>query len=573
MADRERRRGAGAVSESGSTMSPGSLPSELARARNLHAAGRFDEAEHAYRQSAQGPHREAVLQSLSELYMQAQRPDQAIEVLTTLVRERPDSLFHTARLATVLDGFGMPDRAMRQYRALLERQPDSAGAWFNLALLCKKEKRYAEAVAAYEKAAKLGIDHVEEVWSNLGVLYAETNRPKRAAAMYERALDIDPAYVPALFNRAGLHEEAGERAQAVALYQRVLEVSPGHWESLARIAHSGTATRDGQRIVRALQRAIDETGDGDLPRTEGLHFAFGKALEDLQRYDEAFAAYRRANETGSRLRNRPYLRDSTEKAIDRLIELFDAEWLEEASTETTASPIFICGMFRSGSTLVEHILGGHSAITAGGELDFLPWLLTRRLSPYPEAARKATPAQLQSIAAEYLARVRELFPGSETVTDKRPDNFLHLGIVKALFPHARIIYTKRDALDNCLSLYCQHLGGNLTYATDLSNAAHYYRQHERLMNHWASLFAENIFTVDYDRLVREPEPLVREMLAFLGLEEDDRGLDFTRGDHNVRTASIWQVRDPLHTRSSGRWRRYEPHVAEARAWLEDNPAA
>lgn len=143
--------------------------------------------------------------------------------------------------------------------------------------------------------------------------------------------------------------------------------------------------------------------------------------------------------------------------------------------------------------------------------------------------------------------------------------------MKALFPRGRIIYTKREALDNCLSLYFQQLGGNLTYATDLCDAAHYYRQHERLMNHWMSLFGENIFTVDYDRLVREPEPVVDEMFAFQG--QDARGLDLTRADGNIRTASVWQVRNPLHARSSGRWRHYEQHVADARAWLESHPAA
>jgi hypothetical protein len=163
-----------------------------------------------------------------------------------------------------------------------------------------------------------------------------------------------------------------------------------------------------------------------------------------------------------------------------------------------------------------------------------------------------------------------LFPGAKTVTDKRPDNFIHLGLIKALFPCARIVYTRREAVDNCLSVYFQQLGGALAYATDLEDTAHYYRQHERLMNHWKVCFPENIFTVDYDELVRSPEPLLRQLLDFLGLEWNDRCLAFQHTDNLVKTASVWQVREELHIRSSGRWRNYEAYVRNVRAVLQNS---
>src|SRR5690606_26732668 len=159
-----------------------------------------------------------------------------------------------------------------------------------------------------------------------------------------------------------------------------------------------------------------------------------------------------------------------------LIDLFDAEWLERALTGSAEAPAFICGMFRSGSTLTEQILAGHPAITAGGEAGVLSSLIARRLSPYPERARSATREELGRLGTDYLRKLRELFPGEQVLTDKRPDNFLHLGLVKAMFPRARIIYTRRDPADNCLSIYFQQLDRNLGYATDLGNTAHYYRQ-------------------------------------------------------------------------------------------------
>jgi hypothetical protein len=225
-------------------------------------------------------------------------------------------------------------------------------------------------------------------------------------------------------------------------------------------------------------------------------------------------------------------------------------------------------MFRSGSTLVEQILGAHPELTAGGELDFFPWVVQQNLMPYPERAVRATRAELEAAGNRYLALVRSIFPGARRVTDKRPDNFLHIGLLKAVFPAARIIYTRREPLDNCLSLYFQQLGGNLHYANDLRSIAHYYGQHARLMKHWVGVLGDGVFTVDYDDLVREPEQIVRRLLAFIGLEWHDRCLNFAEDGGPVKTASIWQVREALHTRSSGRWRRYACHLREAQAILE-----
>lgn len=455
-------------------------------------------------------------------------------------------------------GMNRIDAAITQYRRLLKRQPGNAVAYFNLALLYKKGKRYPDAISAYEEAIKHGIDDVQEVFSNLGVLYSEMRQPEKAREMYERALDIDPAYVPALFNLAGLFEESGERQRALEWYERILSIDPGHWDSLARLAQARKITDADGRLVESLRRATADASNDPLAR-EGLYFALGKALDDLGQYEDAFAAYRAANDMG-KLHNQSYDRGTTEQGFDRMVELFTAEWIRRVTTASTETPIFICGMFRSGSTLIEHILAGHPSITAAGELDYLPWLVAERLAPYPDGVVGAAREKLVELGQEYLSRLRMQFPDADCITDKRPDNFLHLGVIKALFPAARIVYTKRNAVDNCLSIYFQQLGGNLSYATGLEDIAHYYRQHERLMAHWQSCFPENIFTVDYDELVVSPEQAVRQLLHFLGLEWDDRCLSFQETASLVKTASVWQVRDELHTRSSGRRRNYSQFV-------------
>lgn len=545
---------------------PPEFEQALQRAQALHAQGNFAQAEQAYRQLATpGEHRETVLRALVELYMHTGQFNKTLATLIELTNEVPDELFYYTRIAALLEGLGRWDEAIKHYQRLLARQPGNAAAYFNVALLFKKGKRFAEAEAAFNKAIELGISDVQEVYANMGVLYAEMREREKAREMYERALDIEPGYIPALFNFAGLSEESGERERALELYHQILSLEPRHWDSLIRLAYAKRVTSEAHELVDSLKQATGEEIDDPLAR-EGLHFALGKALDDLGRYEEAFTAYRSANEMGKR-RYLPYERSAVEQYFDRLIEGFSPAWIEQARTASTAAPIFICGMFRSGSTLIEQVLASHPSVTAGGELDYIPWLVAEALPPFPDGVINTTRDKLANVGAEYLRRLQAQFPGASHITDKRPDNFLFLALIKALFPAARIIYTKRNPWDNCLSIYFQQLGGYLSYATDLEDTAHYYQQHERLMAHWLNCFGENIFTVDYDAFVKSPEPLLRQLLDFLGLEWDDRCLTFQEADNLVQTASLWQVREALHTNASGRWRNYAHLAGEIKGLL------
>ncbi|MEX0707177.1 MAG: sulfotransferase [Woeseia sp.] len=528
-------------------------------AQQLYAKGHVHDAERALQQLATpGEHRETVLAALYEVYTALGRTDGALATLEELTREAPDRLTWYARLAALLDELGRTSDAIQHYERLLKRQPDMADAHFNVALLYKKAKRHAQAIAAYEAAIRLGISGAEEAYSNLGVLYSELRDAGQADEMYRRALTINPGYIPALFNRAGLLEEVGKRQEALDLYQRILAIQPGHADTLGRIANARRVTVEDRALVGTLQSAVLASTNDTIAR-ETLYFALGKAYDDLQQYDEAYKAYDAANNLG-RQRNRRYDRAAVEEAFSRLVTMNDRDWVAHVGTTSTASPVFICGMFRSGSTLTEQILGVHPGVTAGGELDLLPWLVTQHLSPFPQRAPELTAADLEPVSKQYVEYVRQLFPGARNVTDKRPNNFLNIGLIKAMFPAARIIYTRRSPRDNCLSIWFQQLGGNLSYATNLADTAHYYRQHERLMDHWQVNFGDSILTVDYDELVRAPEPVVRRMLDFLGMDWDERCLDFERAPGQVKTASVWQVREPLHERSSGRWRNYEPMI-------------
>ncbi len=486
------------------------------------------------------------------------RVQEAVAMLVRSTDAHPDELFYYAHLATLLDRLGDTDAAIGHYTRLLARQPNMASAYFNVALLYRKVKRHDDAIAAYEKAIHLGINGVEEVYSNLGVLYAELRRPGDARSHYRRALDVHPNYVPAMYNLAGLNEECGDRDAAIELYEKILAIDSTHWDSLIRLAYARRIDDAGDPLLETLRAG--QTRTNDRLAGEGLRFAEGKVLDDLGRYDEAYTAYRAANAM-SRRRQAPYDRSAVENARQSICRFFDRRRVESLEGSSSATPIFICGMFRSGSTLVEQILAAHPDIEAGGELDLLPWLMSKRLAPYPQRLETATPADITAAADEYLRLRADLVPKAEYVTDKRPDNLMHLGLIRVLFPEARIIHTRRDKRDNCLSVYFQHLGGNLNYACDLADIAHYYEQQNALVEHWAGIMPDNLHSVNYDELVTDPEPVVRSVIDFLGVAWSERCLEFHRAETLVKTASIWQVREPLHRRSSGRWKHYPEAVA------------
>ena len=464
--------------------------------------------------------------------------------------------------------------AIAAYEQLLALRPDLPDSWYNLGWLQRQARRFPEALAAYRQALDRGVSEPEEVHLNRGVILADhLGRSDDAKAELEQALAINPRYLPALLNIGNLHEDRGRRAEARAAYQRALAIDPENRLALARLAGIAEIAGPDDPIIARLQEALAQSGLTDTDKAD-LGFALGRVLDAAGRYDEAFAAYAAANRASRASLGpdfRGYDRSAQERLIDRLIAAFPKAGgvcPRPLADQAERPAIFICGMFRSGSTLVEQILAMHSRVTAGGELDLLPSMIGEKLQPYPEAAAKADAGMLSDLRRSYLDRVRAIHPGADIVTDKRPDNFLHIGLIKALFPGAKIVHTVRDPVDNILSIWFLHLDPGMAYAFELTDIAHWYEQYRRLMVHWKSLFPDDIFDLNYDALVADPKPSIAALLNFCGLEWEDECLAFHRATNAVRTASAWQVREPLYGRASGRWRNYAAHLTNLREKLD-----
>ncbi|MFG6485421.1 sulfotransferase [Roseateles sp. BYS78W] len=462
---------------------------------------------------------------------------------------------------------GRVQPAIAAYEALLRVTPGVPDDWFNLAYLQRENRDFQAALASYGRALALGATGPEEIHLNRAVILAENlRREDDAMAELARALALAPRFLPALVNLGNLHERRGERARAQERYEQALAVEPGHALALSRLANLRRFHSPDDVLIQRLRQALQVRGRHPSEHAD-LAYALGKALDDAGAYDDAFAAYLHANQAARFSHGRTPLRYDRE-AHERLVDALIRQSLQPAPPSVageSAPPVFVCGMFRSGSTLLEQILGSHPDVTPGGEIDLLPALAREHLLPRLAQPDRPLPAELaEAMRHEYRSGIAARFPDATLLTDKRPDNFLFIGLLKQLFPTAKILHTRRAVLDNCLSVFFLHLGPAMAYSLDLADIAHWYRQYRRLMGHWQSLYGEDIHDVDYDALVADPRPQIGAALRHCGLGWNNACLDFHASKSSVATPSNWQVRQPLYQRSSGRWRNYERHLGALR---------
>lgn len=486
----------------------------------------------------------------------------------------PPAAQRVLRQAEEAGARGATAEAIALYRQLLASVPRYADGWYNLAFQQRRAGDYRAALDSYATALRHQVRDPEEVHLNRAVIFSDALRdPAAALSELRAALALNPRYAPGLSNLATLQEDLGERAGARATYEQLLGFRPQDPQVLARYAQLFSTGAEAAALVLRLRAALEAAGLSPADRAS-LGFALARLLDAQGDYPAAFAAATEANQASRASVSPParYDRRAHEAFIDSLISMFGrASAAHRPPAQGGPRPIFICGMFRSGSTLTEQILAGHSEISTGGELELLPRLVATRLSPFPAAFAAADRGRLEELAGLYLEGLQRLAPARAFVTDKRPDNFLLIGLIKTLFPEAPIVHTSRAPLDVCLSIHFLHLDPHLSYALDLGDTGHYYRQYRRLMAHWRRLYGEDILDFNYDALVSDPRAETARLLEFLGLQWQDSCLDFSRRAGGVRTASVWQVREGLYRHASGRSRHYAPELAALAADLAQQP--
>ena len=480
-----------------------------------------------------------------------------------------DDKYEVIRNADAALRGGKMEAAIAGFRHALTIDPAMADIWYNLGYALRIQRQFAEALDAYGRALEHGVSQPEEACLNRAAIMSEQlDAFDSALEELNVAIRLNPRFLPGWLNLALLHEDMGQPAAAGDTYNRVLEIAPENGRALARLAaismFEGQATDIAPRLEMALRVPT-------LPAEDAIDIAFGLAnlYDATGRHDQAFELAIRANraqhqQLPTHLRYDPR---AHEDLVDALCALRLSPALASADANA-ALPIFICGLFRSGSTLAEQLLARHSDTRPGGEYDFIPEMVRNSLQPYPQALEQATLAELESLRRDYLSRLAATGYDGGPVSDKRCDNFLHIGLIKTLFPTAKIIHSIRAPLDNAVSLFFQHFADGISYSMDLNHLGHWLAQYRRLMTHWRAIYGPDIHEFCYDSTVLDPEPSVRAMVEHCGIEWHENA---KKADVFVKTASAWQVRQPLHRRSSGRWRNYIRELAPVmqRAGIDD----
>ena len=549
------------------------LPPPIDIALRHHRSGRLDQAAAIYREILKrDPHDADALHLLGLLLHQTGDNEQAAELIGRATESRPDDPQYHYHHGIVLARLGRAGAAEQANRRAIALRPDYTDAYLNLGIALKAQSRAEAAADAYRAA--IGLDpRNHQAHFNLANVLLEQGQYPQAIESYRRTIALEPRFDAAHNNLGNALKDLGRLEEAGAEYRAALAVNPDFGEAERNLTacrrYAAADDADARRIEARLRRTDVAPGQR-IP----LHFALGKIYDDCGNYAAAFAQYH----AGNQLKRSSVRFDETSVArgVERIMRRFTRDFLLSRAERGSPSerPLFIVGMPRSGTTLVEQVIASHPLAHGAGELSEIFRIVdgiaavSHSAQPYPEGVADPGAQTIARLATQYEQRLARGAPRSAVrITDKNPLNFRHLGLIALLFPRARIIHCTRDRLDTALSIYFQYFVHGHEYAYDLDDIAGFYRQYERLMQHWHEHLTVPIHTLRYEELVGCTAKTARELLAFAGLPWDERCLSFQHAGSAVRTASAWQVRQPLYTHAVGRWRNYARQLAPLRQAL------
>lgn len=453
---------------------------------------------------------------------------------------------------------GRLKEAEKAYRAVIALQPRHASAFDALGRLAFKAEQYATSVDLFRKAIVLEPQSAG-FHLNLGNVLDQLNRADEAIDCYRRAIGLEPNLAAAHGNLGNIYVSQGRREEACHAFARAIEFAPRRGSYYRMRALVEPLRADDPLFARMEHLIRPETALSDLDRVE-LHFALGTAYGDRGDYKRSFAHLLEGN--ALKRKHVSYDEEKVLGLLSRIETVFRREFLESRRDFglATRAPIFVVGMPRSGSSLVEQILASHPDVFGAGEVQILPRLLRRfdsTVGRFPDTVPSLSSTQIHHLAEQYLATLRIEAPTAIHVVDKFLDNFMALGLISLMFPEAKVIHVQRDPVDTCLSCFALLFSGHISFAYDLGELGRFYRAYARLMDHWrAVLPAGRMLEVRYEELVTNFEAQARAIMEHCGLAWDERCRNFYKTRRLVRTSSALQVRQPIYQTAMTKWHAY-----------------
>ncbi len=532
----------------------------LLQARILTAKGRVYQAIRSLRSLPVGQRQEPEVQlELGRLSFAQGQMSEARTSLQSFLKQRSDQAEAWLLLAEVHRRSASWGAASNACSRVIALDPENIDGYLKLGQVLQEGRQFERAIQVYSSGIKV-VPNSAELFCDMGAAQLALGDAPTAIKSLRQALRLRPLNIAAVYNLGAAFVEIGQFEEAERRFSQVLRLRPGHADAWFKLMHCRRQSADDRARISKLQSLTRKASDQANPR---LWFALGKALDDDARYSEAFSAYSKANELrGAQFQHDP---SELERSIELTTQTFSDELIDRLSAGGNNSPpmIFIVGLPRSGSTLLNQVLGGHPNMICVGEHQRLNWVKMAIAQPfggrvrYPDMVPLLSPLDLSRMAADYLQEIPQV---DGWLVDKTLNHYQDIGLLHLLFPNAWFIDMQRDPRDCGLSMYFADFSDGHNYSYRFNTLARRIRSHEALMNHWHNALPQRLLRVRYEHLVSDLEREINAITRLVGAPAHPDPAGFHKRRNVVATASAWQVRQPLYAGAVGRWRNYANHL-------------
>ena len=499
---------------------------------------------------------------------------EAERIYREILSDDPNNVDALRLLALLASRTGAVDQAINMLENCTKIAPDYALAWENLAKMYRQKDdpdSLQKAAFCFSKATELRPDWAEG-WAGLGTMQTRSSQHNEGIESYKKSIELKANQPRVHLSLGHVYKTTGNQEECINSYNEAISFDNNFGEAYWSLANLKTYKFSGDEILN-MEKRVELT---EVPEREKVHFLFslGKAFEDMGSYDESFEYYKRGNDLN---RGRTTYDPKAIEALSERLKLFFTEDRlnkYKGSGDNSNSPIFIVGLPRSGSTLIEQILASHSKIEGTMELPNIMNIArklgnsTKDRTAYPEVIDTLQGIDLTDLGKSFINETQFLRTGKQHFIDKMPNNFSHIGLIKLILPNAKIIDARRNPMDTCFSCFKQLFARGQAFTYDLSEIARYYVNYVNLMDHWDKVLPGYVYRVQHEDLLNNQERVTRDLIDFCEVDFESSTLEFYKTKRAVKTASSEQVREPINTKGLNQWKNYEIHLKDLKFHLE-----